>query len=266
MKASNSVPIQPKNVTKGFIIVDNVHKHYDMGEVKVLALNSIKLSINRGEIVSIVGSSGSGKTTLLNIIGALDYVDSGKIIIDGHDLSSLTDKQLSYMRRETIGYVFQNFNLLEELTAAKNIEMPMILTKKPKSERKEKVEELLKIVNLDDRADHKPNQLSGGEQQRVAIARALGNDVKIILADEPTGNLDSATGNRIIDLLLRVSKKGNKTLIFVTHENHIAAKADRQIVMNDGLIIEDNICCSGCGKKVNKSLKFCPSCSATFDE
>ena len=228
-----------KKHKKGFVKVVKVSKAYSLGEVNVQALDNVSLSIDYGEIVSIVGSSGSGKTTLLNVIGALDYVDSGEIFVDSKKLMELTDKELSYVRRETIGYVFQNFNLLEELTAEKNIEMPMILSRVSKQERTEKVGELLEAVGLSQRKHHKPDQLSGGEQQRVAIARALVNDPEIILADEPTGNLDSNTGEKIINLLLELSRKNNKTLIFVTHDNGLAIKADRQLYMNDGKIVKD---------------------------
>lgn len=224
---------------KGFIVVKDVSKSYSLGEVEVKALDNVSLSINKGEIVSIVGASGSGKTTLLNIIGALDYVDSGEVSIDGKKLSDQDDKELSYLRRETIGYVFQNFNLLEEINAEKNIEMPMILSRRNKEERKIQVEKLLEAVSLSDRKDHKPEQLSGGEQQRVAIARALANDPQIILADEPTGNLDSSTGETILNLLLDLSKKHKKTLVYVTHDTEQAMLASRQLVMNDGTIIKD---------------------------
>ncbi|MHA1259595.1 MAG: ABC transporter ATP-binding protein, partial [Candidatus Heimdallarchaeaceae archaeon] len=163
----------------------------------------------------------------------------GKIYVAGRNLAVLSDKELSLLRRETIGYVFQNFNLLEEINAEKNIEMPMILAKRPKEERKKRVEQLLKDVNLLDRKNHLPDQLSGGEQQRVAIARALANDPKIILADEPTGNLDSSTGLKILKLLLELSKNNKKTLIYVTHDNELAILADRQIYMSDGIITKN---------------------------
>jgi putative ABC transport system ATP-binding protein len=223
-----------------FITVNKVSKSYPMGEVIVKALDNISLIIRKGEIVSIVGPSGSGKTTLLNLIGALDYVDSGKIEIDNNNINELTDKELSFLRRETIGYVFQNFNLLEEINAEKNIEMPMILGRKTKEGRKKRVEELLEIVGLTDRRDHKPDQLSGGEQQRVAIARALANNPEIILADEPTGNLDSSTGEKILKLLLDISEEHKKTLIFVTHDNRQALLAQRQLIMSDGKIVKDS--------------------------
>ena len=228
-----------RKIKKNFINVTNVSKKYSLGEVLVKALDNVTVSINRGEIVSIVGPSGSGKTTLLNLIGALDYFDSGTITIDGQELNSLNDRELSFVRRETIGYVFQNFNLLEEINAEKNIEMPLILSKKPKEERKEITEELLSAVGLLERRKHKPDQLSGGEQQRVAIARALANDPEIILADEPTGNLDSSTGERILNLLIDLSKEQKKTLIYVTHDNEQAILAQRQLIMNDGTIVQD---------------------------
>ena len=237
---STDTTIKTKRKTKkNFINVIDVSKRYSLGEVMVKALDNVTVSINRGEIVSIVGPSGSGKTTLLNLIGALDYIDSGTITIDGQELSKLSDKELSFVRRETIGYVFQNFNLLEELNAEKNIEMPLILSRKPKEERKKRVEELLNSVGLLERRNHKPDQLSGGEQQRVAIARALVNDPEIILADEPTGNLDSSTGKRILNLLIDLSKEHKKTLVFVTHDNEQAILAQRQLIMNDGTIIKD---------------------------
>lgn len=233
----------PKKRTskKIFVKVSDVSKNYTMGEIEVQALNNVSLNLNLGEIVSIVGPSGSGKTTLLNMIGALDYVDSGSVSINGKKLSSMTDKELSYLRRDTIGYVFQNFNLLEELNAEKNIEMPLILANLEKEDRKQRVNELLESVNLTERRSHNPNQLSGGEQQRVAIARALANNPKLLLADEPTGNLDSVTGVKILKLLIDLSKNHKKTLIFVTHDIELASLADRRLHMSDGKIVEDLI-------------------------
>ncbi len=230
---------QAKSKTKTIIAVSNVSKNYQMGEVEVQALNSVSLEVLKGQIVSIVGPSGSGKTTLLNLIGALDYVDSGIIKINGKRLDSMSDKELSLLRRDTIGYVFQNFNLLEEINAERNIEMPLILANKKKEERMKRVEDLLKNVNLVDRRNHKPDQLSGGEQQRVAIARSLANNPQIILADEPTGNLDSHTGEKILKLLIDLSKSNNKTLIYVTHDTNLASLAQRQLLMSDGQITKD---------------------------
>ena len=242
MTTSSSKAKQQKSAkSKVIISVSNVSKKYQMGEVEVQALNKVSLEILKGQIVSIVGPSGSGKTTLLNLIGALDYVDTGTIKINGKKLSELNDKELSLMRRDTIGYVFQNFNLLEEINAERNIEMPLILANMKREERLAQVEELLESVNLIDRRSHKPDQLSGGEQQRVAIARALANNPEIILADEPTGNLDSNTGKKILKLLIDLSSENNKTLVYVTHDTKLASMAQRQLTMNDGMISKDKI-------------------------
>lgn len=237
---TNSKKSTKKKKSRHFISVNKVSKSYQMGEVEVQALKDVSLSVGKGEIVSIVGPSGSGKTTLLNLIGALDYVDAGVISINGVKLATMTDNELSMLRRDTIGYVFQNFNLLEEINAERNIEMPLILAKKDKIQRKNRVDELLESVNLLDRKNHKPEQLSGGEQQRVAIARALANNPKIILADEPTGNLDTETGKTILKLLIDLSLEKEKTLIYVTHDEKLASLAQRQLIMKDGTILQDN--------------------------
>jgi putative ABC transport system ATP-binding protein len=234
-----SKPRTKKTTKKIFVDVKGVSKSYQMGEVEVQALKNVSLVLGLGEIISIIGPSGSGKTTLLNVIGALDYVDSGSISINRKKLSSMSDKELSFLRRDTIGYIFQNFNLLEEINAEKNIEMPLILAKLEKEDRKKRVEELLESVDLIERRSHNPDQLSGGEQQRVAIARALANNPKLLLADEPTGNLDSITGEKILKLLIDLSKNQNKTLIFVTHDVESATLADRQLYMRDGKIVKD---------------------------
>jgi len=234
-----SKPRTKKTTKKIFVDVKGVSKSYQMGEVEVQALKNVSLVLGLGEIISIIGPSGSGKTTLLNVIGALDYVDSGSISINRKKLSSMSDKELSFLRRDTIGYIFQNFNLLEEINAEKNIEMPLILAKLEKEDRKKRVEELLESVDLIERRSHNPDQLSGGEQQRVAIARALANNPKLLLADEPTGNLDSITGEKILKLLIDLSKNQNKTLIYVTHDVESATLADRQLYMRDGKIVKD---------------------------
>ncbi len=240
MTTSKEGSKRPKSSrAKKIITVTKVSKRYQMGEIQVQALNDVSLVIRKGQIVSIVGPSGSGKTTLLNLIGALDYVDSGTISINGTKLATMSDKELSLLRRDTIGYVFQNFNLLEEINAERNIEMPLILANVDKEERLNRVNELLESVELLERRSHKPEQLSGGEQQRVAIARALANEPEIILADEPTGNLDSNTGKKILHLLIDLSEKNKKTLIFVTHDINLASLAQRQLIMNDGTIEED---------------------------
>jgi len=234
-----SKPRTKKTTKRIFVDVKEVSKSYQMGEVEVQALKNVSLTLSLGEIISIVGPSGSGKTTLLNVIGALDYVDSGSISINRKKLSSMNDKELSFLRRDTIGYIFQNFNLLEEINAEKNIEMPLILAKLEKEDRKKRVKELLESVDLIERRSHNPDQLSGGEQQRVAIARALANNPKLLLADEPTGNLDSITGEKILKLLIDLSKNQNKTLIYVTHDIESATLADRQLHMSDGKIVKD---------------------------
>lgn len=234
-----SKPRTKKTTKKIFVNVKGVSKSYQMGEVEVQALKNVSLVLGLGEIISIIGPSGSGKTTLLNVIGALDYVDSGSISINRKKLSSMSDKELSFLRRDTIGYIFQNFNLLEEINAEKNIEMPLILAKLEKEDRKKRVEELLESVDLIERRSHNPDQLSGGEQQRVAIARSLANNPKLLLADEPTGNLDSITGEKILKLLIDLSKNQNKTLIYVTHDVESATLADRQLYMRDGKIVKD---------------------------
>lgn len=234
-----SKPRTKKTTKKIFVDVKGVSKSYQMGEVEVQALKNVSLVLGLGEIISIIGPSGSGKTTLLNVIGALDYVDIGSISINRKKLSSMSDKELSFLRRDTIGYIFQNFNLLEEINAEKNIEMPLILAKLEKEDRKKRVEELLESVDLIERRSHNPDQLSGGEQQRVAIARALANNPKLLLADEPTGNLDSITGEKILKLLIDLSKNQNKTLIYVTHDVESATLADRQLYMRDGKIVKD---------------------------
>ncbi|MCE7738565.1 MAG: ABC transporter ATP-binding protein [Candidatus Heimdallarchaeota archaeon] len=234
-----SKPRTKKTTKKIFVDVKGVSKSYQMGEIEVQALKNVSLVLGLGEIISIVGPSGSGKTTLLNVIGALDYVDSGSISINRKKLSSMSDKELSFLRRDTIGYIFQNFNLLEEINAEKNIEMPLILAKLEKEDRKKRVEELLECVDLIERRTHNPDQLSGGEQQRVAIARALANNPKLLLADEPTGNLDSITGEKVLKLLIDLSKNQNKTLIYVTHDVESATLADRQLYMSDGKIVKD---------------------------
>ncbi|MCK4895270.1 MAG: ABC transporter ATP-binding protein, partial [Candidatus Heimdallarchaeota archaeon] len=206
-----------RKTKKNFINVIDVSKRYSLGEVMVKALDNVTVSINRGEIVSIVGPSGSGKTTLLNLIGALDYIDSGTITVDGQELGKLSDRELSFVRRETIGYVFQNFNLLEELNAEKNIEMPLILSKKSKEERKKRVEELLSAVGLLERRNHKPDQLSGGEQQRVAIASILVLEPRVIVLDEPTANLDPLFARKILNLLKKIQVEKKMTVIISEH-------------------------------------------------
>ena len=211
-----------------------------MGEEKVFALRGVSLKIKRNEYVAIMGPSGSGKSTLMNIIGCLDTPTAGKYIFEGEDVSELTDNELAEIRNKKIGFVFQTFNLLARATALKNVELPLIYAGLHRHERLEKARKALEDVGLLDRITHKPNELSGGQRQRVAIARALVTNPSIILADEPTGNLDSKTGEDIMKLFAELWRKGN-TIILVTHEEEIARHAHRIIRIRDGLIERDEI-------------------------
>lgn len=222
------------------IETSKIAKIYQMGTQTVNALQSITIQIKKGEYVACMGPSGSGKSTLMNIIGCLDTPTSGDYILNGHNVSHLTDNDLADIRNQEIGFVFQTFNLLPRATALENVALPLIYAGYKKSERDEKALATLESVNLVDRADHKPNELSGGQRQRVAIARALVNDPSIILADEPTGNLDSKTSYDIMDLFRKLHEEGN-TIIMVTHEDDIAHYAHRIIRLRDGLVETDKI-------------------------
>lgn len=213
----------------------HIHRHFQVGEQTVHALNGIDLSVRHGEYVSVMGPSGSGKSTLLNIIALLDQPTSGSYFLNGHDVTRQSDDELAKIRRENIGFVFQFFHLIPRLTAAENIEMPMILAGMASKARKQKVRQALEAVNLLDRADHKPSQLSGGQLQRIAIARAMIMQPAILLADEPTGNLDSKAGMEIIDLLEQLNKQG-VTLMIITHDGEIGKRASRRIRIVDGVI------------------------------
>ena len=219
------------------IKIENVNKTYNTGKVKVEALKDINLNISSGELISIIGPSGSGKSTLMHIIGCLDTPNNGNYYLDDQDVSKFSYDILAKIRNKKIGFVFQNFFLLPYINAQENIEMPMVFSGENKSNRNKKSTELLKLVGMSDRADHKPNELSGGEQQRIAIARALANDPEIILADEPTGNLDSKTGGEIINLFLQLWKQG-KTIIMITHDQNISQKCQRKIELFDGMIVK----------------------------
>lgn len=218
------------------IVLQGVTKTYKMGEETIYALRSVDLKIEPGEFVAIMGPSGSGKTTLANMIGGLDTPDTGKVIVDDQDLSIANDTALSHYRNKKIGFVFQTFNLQRHYTALENVAIPLIFAHISPAERHKRAEACLNAVGLNDRKLHKPNELSGGQQQRVAIARALVNDPTIILADEPTGNLDSKKGNEIITLLRSLQKKQKITLIIITHDPHLAKQADRVITIQDGEI------------------------------
>lgn len=217
------------------IQLSHIHRDFQVGEQTVRALNGVDLSVRHGEYVSVMGPSGSGKSTLLNIIALLDQPTAGSYILNGHDVTRQSDDELAKIRRENIGFVFQFFHLIPRLTAAENIEMPLILAGIDSKARKQKVRQALTEVNLLDRAGHKPNQLSGGQLQRIAIARAMIMQPAILLADEPTGNLDSKAGMEIIDLLEKLNRQG-VTLMIITHDGAIGERATRRIRIVDGVI------------------------------
>ncbi|MGH9747056.1 MAG: ABC transporter ATP-binding protein [Candidatus Acidiferrales bacterium] len=226
-------------ITSGIVIqVEELWKTYEMGAEQLHALRGVSLEIKKGEYVAIMGPSGSGKSTLMNLIGCLDSPSKGKYWLAGRLVSELNDDELAYIRNKEIGFVFQTFNLLARATALHNVELPMIYNGTPSTERLERAKAALKQVDLTDRMMHKPNELSGGQRQRVAIARALVNTPSILLADEPTGNLDSGTGEEIMALFARLHQQGN-TIILVTHEPDIAAHAHRVIRLRDGKIEKD---------------------------
>ncbi len=212
------------------------------GSVLVDALDGVDLQIHAGEYIAVMGASGSGKSTLMNILGCLDRATAGTYLLDGRDVSTMDDDDLSRVRREKIGFVFQAFNLISELNSIENVEVPLFYQGVPRDERQQRAMRCVEQVGLADRASHRPKELSGGEQQRVAIARALVNDPAVILADEPTGNLDSKTGSAILDLLTNVHEKGI-TIIVVTHDDRIADRCERVVRLADGLIESDTIRC-----------------------
>jgi putative ABC transport system ATP-binding protein len=222
------------------IKISNIKRDFALGNEIVYVLKGIDLEIKKGEYVALMGPSGSGKSTLMNLLGCLDTPTSGSYILNGKDVSKMHDDELADIRNKEIGFIFQTFNLLPRTTALDNVALPMIYAGHSKSERNTRATEVLKQVNLADRMDHQPNQLSGGQRQRVAIARALVNKPSIILADEPTGNLDSKTSEEIMALLEEIHKNGN-TIIVVTHEEDIAAHAKRIIRMRDGMIESDTV-------------------------
>lgn len=219
------------------IVAKDITKVYQMGQVQVHALRGVSLEIKHGEVVSIMGPSGSGKSTLMNIIGCLDRPTSGDYLLDNKLVSNLTDDQLAAIRNQKIGFVFQNYNLLARSSALINVELPMRYAD-TNANRREKAVEVLEAVGLQDRMNHKPMELSGGQQQRVALARALINNPTIILADEPTGNLDSKSGTEILELLLKLNKDYGTTLIIVTHDSNIASQTERIISLYDGKVVE----------------------------
>lgn len=220
--------------------IENVTRVYQIGKLETQALRGVNLSIESGEFTALVGPSGSGKTTLLQMIGCLDQPTSGRVIIGGKDVTKLNRNQRADMRRGTIGFIFQFFALIPTLTAYENVEMPLLLNGHSPKERQERVMELLKAVDLTDRANNRPDQLSGGQQQRVAIARALASKPTLILADEPTANLDTTNGKQVMDIMKKLNKETGVTFVFATHDPRVISYASRMVTLQDGLIEKDS--------------------------
>lgn len=222
------------------IDMQGIVKRYYEGEPNELEiLHGIDLKVFQGEFVSIVGESGSGKSTLMNMIGALDRPTEGQYFLGGRDISKLQDEELSDIRNQEIGFVFQNFCLIPRMSAVRNVEIPLMYANMPPKQRRESAMELLALVGMEERADHKPNELSGGQNQRVAIARAMANDPHILLADEPTGALDSKTGHLVMDIFHRLHEEQDKTIVLITHSQELAHETERMITISDGRIIAD---------------------------
>ena len=239
LDTSERMALLPSDVPRDAIIVTrNIERHYVMGAEVVMALRGVDLTIRKGEFVAIMGPSGSGKSTMMNLIGCLDTPTHGEYWLNGFRVSELKDDDLALIRNKEIGFVFQTFNLLPRATALQNVELPLVYAGIPAKERRIQAQEALSRVKLADRMDHRPNELSGGQRQRVAIARALVNNPSILLADEPTGNLDSTTSEEIISLFRELHTQG-QTIVLVTHEHDIAAHAKRQVVIRDGKIDRD---------------------------
>lgn len=228
-------------VVEPIVSLESVSKIYTLGDISVPALRGVDLEILKGEVIGIMGPSGSGKTTLLNLIGALDRPTEGKVVVSGKDITRMSERQLTLVRRDSISFVFQFFNLLPVLTAYENVELPLLIANIPEEQRRERVDYLLGLVGLTDRAEHRPDELSGGEQQRTAIARALAkprgkSESIIVLADEPTGDLDTQTGEEVMEVLIDLTKKEGGTLIVVTHDPDVGAQMDKVYNMRDGKI------------------------------
>lgn len=219
----------------------NLKKDYILGKTKVQALRGIDFKLYKGDMAIIMGPSGCGKSTFLNMIGALDNPTDGEVYIDSVNVTKLNDKQVTELRRYKLGFIFQFYNLIPVLTALENVELPMLIAKKPKTERQKRAKELLETVGLADRMDHRPDELSGGEQQRVSIARALANEPSLILADEPTGDIDTKTGAEIVELMGRINKEQGTTFLIVTHDQSVGKKGNRLIRFRDGIIEGEEI-------------------------
>jgi len=249
---------------------EELDKIYKMGGRTVRALSGVNLQLKKGDFISIMGPSGSGKTTLLNMLGCLDKPTHGKVILDGVDVTKVSERSLYKIRRHKIGFIFQTFNLLPYLNAIENVELPMEGTKKSGDEKRKRARELLKMVGLLEREGHRPHRLSAGEQQRVAIARALANNPAIVLADEPTGNLDSKTGYEIVRLLGKMNIDQGTTIVIVTHDSRMASLAGRMVFLSDGRLaakekqgthlLKKELTCPYCGKEVQPDDTFCPRC------
>ena len=230
--------MQSNKMGESIIRLENVWKVYQMGDVKVNALQGLNLDVKKGEFLAIMGPSGSGKSTAVNMIGCLDVPTKGTIMLEHHDISKLSESELAQIRGRKIGFIFQQFNLISTLTAIENVMLPMIFQGIGESKRVKRAAELLELVDLRDRINHKPMELSGGQQQRVAIARALANDPEVVLADEPTGNLDSKTGANVLDFLEKLHKEEGKTIIMVTHDQNLSKIAKRVEYLKDGKIVK----------------------------
>jgi len=249
---------------------EKLDKVYKLGGRKVRALSDVNLQIKKGDFISIMGPSGSGKTTLLNMLGCLDKPTYGKVILDGVDITRVPEKGLFKIRKYRVGFVFQTFNLMPYLNAIENVELPMEGTKKSRDEKRKRARELLKMVGLSEREEHRQHLLSAGEQQRVAIARALANNPAIVLADEPTGNLDSKTGYEIVSLLGKLNTDQGTTIVIVTHDSRMASCAGRMLFLSDGRLLakekqgthllKKELSCPYCGKEIQPDDAFCPRC------
>lgn len=256
-------------MSEAILRAENLSKTFTMGKREIHALSDLNLQVKKGEFIAVMGPSGSGKTTLLNVVGCLDKPTSGRMILDEVDTAKLPEKELFKIRRNKVGFIFQTFNLIPYLNAVENVELPMENTKKSKSERRRRARELLGLVGLAGREEHRPQRLSAGEQQRVAIARALANDPAIILADEPTGNLDSESKYEIVRLLADLNIKQGTTVVMVTHDSHVASHSERMLLLKDGKITKEKqglhlakkkLTCPYCGGNIQVSDERCPNC------